>query len=155
MLTLSSFKASCVINYCSSCREIILLAIHAIYILWLKLHDLSELNAQPKMSSLTSTLKYVKGCWQTKEFSMQKKAPQSHIQIAEMSLMRRMGFPYHLVCLISCSKVVYSFGWPLFMSGKTQSKWLQISITRLSIILPCHIFRPLNLTINNCAFILT
>lgn len=50
MLTLSSFKASCVINYCSSSREIVLLAIKAIKSLWLKLHDLSELDPQPKLA---------------------------------------------------------------------------------------------------------
>lgn len=63
MLTLSSFKASCVINYCSSSREMVLLAIKAIKkSLWLKLRDSSELDPQPKISSLTGTIQYAIGC---------------------------------------------------------------------------------------------
>ena len=83
MLTLSSFKASCVINYCSSSREMVLLAIKS---LWLKLHDLSELDPQPKISSLTETIQYAIGLLKKKKNSYARKAPLSNLQIANMSI---------------------------------------------------------------------
>lgn len=99
MLTLSSFKASCVINYCSSSREMVLLAIKAIKkSLWLKLRDSSELDPQPKISSLTGTIQYAIGCrppCRKKKLSYARKAPLSNLQIANMSMFYEENNPSH------------------------------------------------------------